>query len=272
MRLIKTVFLAVAVTGAAFRLEAMQQADAGRESSDRIAIEKAIREKGARWTTAESWVSRLSKDEMKALCGTRRERVPPGKARVITLPSLALPAHFDWRDNKGNFVTSVKNQGACGSCWDFAAVAQTESWWKIQNNDASTNLDLSEQFILSCGEGDCNGASIGLALDFIDTVGVPTESCFPYQADDSVPCSDACGSWASQSVNIPGWGYVTLSETVRENIKQAVYRQPVAASFSVYQDFSQYGGGVYQHVWGDYLAGHAVLIVGWDDAEMCWIC
>lgn len=43
---------------------------------------------------------------------------------------------------------------------------------------------------------------------------------------------------------------------------------PVEAAFDVYADFESYTGGVYQHVTGDYLGGHAVKILGWGvDAQ-----
>jgi cathepsin B len=38
---------------------------------------------------------------------------------------------------------------------------------------------------------------------------------------------------------------------------------PVEAAFSVYADFEAYTGGVYQHLTGDFLGGHAVKILGW---------
>ena len=46
---------------------------------------------------------------------------------------------------------------------------------------------------------------------------------------------------------------------------------PIVAAFDVYEDFRDYTGGIYEHVWGDYLGGHAVAIVGYNDAENYWI-
>ena len=38
---------------------------------------------------------------------------------------------------------------------------------------------------------------------------------------------------------------------------------PVEVSFDVYADFEAYKTGVYKHVTGDYLGGHAVKMIGW---------
>jgi C1A family cysteine protease len=237
------------------------------------AVRKAIREKGARWTAEENWVTRLSREEQKRMNGTLPDFPDPAKAMRVRFPrEESLPSHFDWRNNNGNWVTPVKNQGDCGSCWDFSAVAQVESWYKITRNELFSDIDLSEQFVLSCSDGTCDGWSISLALDFIRDVGVPTEECFHYFANDEVACDEACDWWEDEAITIPGWGFVTLNEADVENIKSAVYRHPVSARYDVYEDFSYYGGGIYEHVYGDFLAGHAILIVGWDDAEQYWIC
>ncbi len=37
----------------------------------------------------------------------------------------------------------------------------------------------------------------------------------------------------------------------------------ITAAFSVYEDFADYKAGIYQHVTGDYMGGHAVKIIGW---------
>jgi len=46
----------------------------------------------------------------------------------------------------------------------------------------------------------------------------------------------------------------------------------LAADFLVYEDFMDYPGGIYEHAYGDYLGGHAVAVVGYDDVDDCWIC
>ena len=38
---------------------------------------------------------------------------------------------------------------------------------------------------------------------------------------------------------------------------------PVMAEFAVYVDFFSYGKGIYKHVTGDFVGGHAVKVIGW---------
>ena len=40
---------------------------------------------------------------------------------------------------------------------------------------------------------------------------------------------------------------------------------------TVYNDFYSYTSGVYSHVTGSYLGGHAILIVGYDDVGKYFI-
>jgi C1A family cysteine protease len=252
-------------------------------ASDELAhIKQAIIEKSANWTAGESWVTRLSPEEQKQLCGGRLPEIDPGKVKLLSLPKLtSAPAVFDWRDNNGNWMTPVKDQGwsttsltfICGSCWDFAAVAAIEAWWKIHNAKPDSQIDLSEQFVLSCGELDCwSGGSAEYVFNMASTTGIPTEACFPYKADDAIPCGSACANWQQEAVTIPGWGYITLNEANVENIKSALFRRPVVAYLVVYQDFLYYTEGVYEHVWGELRYGHLVVIVGWNDSEQSWIC
>merc|ERR1712199_51086 len=69
-----------------------------------------------------------------------------------------IPKAWDWRDHKA--VTSVKNQGMCGSCWAFSAVAAVEGIWAITTGQL---VSLSEEEIVQCNFDDdfgCNGGQM----------------------------------------------------------------------------------------------------------------
>lgn len=239
-------------------------------------IKHAIAQHGANWTASETWLMKLLPEAQTRLSAMIPQPSHRAQVKLLSIPLVEnLPTKFDWRNNNGNWVALPKNEYDpiwCGVCWDMAAVGMIESWWKIQNHDPDSVIDLSEQFILSCSNaGSCSGGLSEFVLDFARDVGIPSEACFPYVADDKIPCSAACGNWADEAVHIPGWGYVTLEEASPDNIKSALYRHPLVTEMTVYQDFMSYAGGVYKHVWGNLVYGHQILIVGWDDEQQCWI-
>jgi len=245
------------------------------ETSELKKIQQAIIKKGANWQAGENWVTRLSKEKQKKLCNYKRGPHLLQKGKVINLQTIeGLPSEFDWRNKNGvNWVTAVRDQGSAGSCWSFSTTGQLEAWWKIENSMPDSAIDLSEQFLISCNpNADANsGYNVGEALDFIISEGgIAHEECFPYQGNDA-PYSDCCADWQTNAVTIPDWGYITSNIADVNNIKNAVYRHPVSASFTVYSDFPAYVNGVYEHVYGDEVGGHAVLITGWIDSLECWI-
>jgi C1A family cysteine protease len=109
---------------------------------------------------------------------------------------------FDWRNRHGannilspyydhdtlgtGWLTEVKDQDSCNSCWAFAAVGLTEA---IANLYAVIHIDcdLSEQNLLSCSEaGDCDeGGRAYKALKYIRDSSIILEKCFSYYALDS---------------------------------------------------------------------------------------
>ena len=109
------------------------------------------------------------------------------EAQFTENPAAAAPAALDWRSNKGdNYVTPIRYQGNCGDCWAFATTAALESQVLITTNAPGTNIDLSEQILVSCsGAGSCSGGYPSSASNYIQTVGLPVESCFPYTATDA---------------------------------------------------------------------------------------
>ncbi|MCK5739525.1 hypothetical protein KAH55_10100, partial [bacterium] len=239
-------------------------------------LNQKIQEKGYEWVAAENWTTQLSVEEREQLCGAQLGPAPGTEPKLISLGKLAttaLPEKFDWRDNNGNWVTSVKDQGTCGSCWAFSALAQVEAWYRIQTNNPDTTLDLSEQMLISCsGAGNCeDGGWTTSALDYVVESGIVNEPCLPYQGITDYPCQLECPAEDQQRLQIPGWGYVTLEEVIVNNIKHAVMSHPLSVSFLVYTDFSSYSSGVYEPVSKTLDGAHAVLIVGWDDSEQSWI-
>lgn len=175
------------------------------------------------------------------------------------------PAAWDWREHGG--VTAVRDQGQCGSCWDFAATAAFESAILIREGIA---LDLSEQQILDCNSygDDCSGGWMTSAYEHFMRRGAVGEDCLPYLADDSGICVETHCMILDRLE-----GYRNVTPTVRD-IKAALLTGPVVTVMGVVDDFKLYTSGCYSNP--DYCPpNHAVLIVGWDDnacdGEGVWI-
>ncbi|MCD6549616.1 right-handed parallel beta-helix repeat-containing protein, partial [Candidatus Micrarchaeota archaeon] len=106
---------------------------------------------------------------------------------------------YSWRTAHGeNWLTPVKDQGGCGSCWAFGTIGALEAHINLYYNQ-HIDVDLSEQDLVSCiGAGGCYGGwPPDTALDYIQETGVVDEECFPYSAWDE-PCDDKCDDWSSR--------------------------------------------------------------------------
>ena len=144
-------------------------------------INAAIAREGAEWVAGETSVLRLSHAERQNRLGLLPPVVTEDELVIERFMPMALPSHIDWRDNGGNYVTPIRDQKSCGSCWAFAATAALESVTLITLGTPGVDLNLSEQILVSCSEaGSCGGGSIGTASSFIKNTGLPLESCYPY--------------------------------------------------------------------------------------------
>lgn len=234
-------------------------------------IQEAIEVKNAGWIAGETAISRLPPEEIKRRMGT----IIIEQAETEIIPLIGrLPGQFDWRDNGGNWVTPVKDQGDCGSCWAFGAVGALESLVRITQGNPGFPVDLSEQFLVSCCRRNlgCDGGYMDTTYNYLKRRGAPSEECFPYQALE-LPCFLHCKKWRPEALKIDTWQWVAQDA---EALKNAVLENPVTCAYNVYEDFMYYAGGVYEYVEGDLVGGHAVLIVGWDDNPPegipCFIC
>lgn len=239
-------------------------------------VRQAIQSAGARWTAGETSVSRLSPAQRRQLCGGLAEPFRGGVSQDATpLPAPDLPAAYSWRNVGGkNYVTPVRNQQTCGSCFVFAPVAALESQLLRAYNRPGSDINLSEQIPLACsGAGNC--AAGGYASDastYLQTSGTGKEACYPYiNADGS--CGNACSNWESAPYEVKGWSYANSTfPATAAIIKTAVHANgPVVARMVVYSDFYDYTGGVYSKVSGTEEGGHFVLVVGWDDSQSAFL-
>ncbi|MFH1037379.1 MAG: C1 family peptidase [PVC group bacterium] len=225
------------------------------ESSELEQIQKAIAEKGLYWT-ATNYGRTFSLGELPGKT--------PARTGTYARSGIVLPLFIDWRENGGNFVSPVKDQKTCSSCWAFAAVGAMESAIAIAGGIPGIFYDLSEQILVSCcwrNDG-CQSGSTEYAADFLFTDGAYYEACFPYTASDQ-PCDEACPDWRGYAFLIDDYQPIDPS---LDGLKAAVYLfGPVQVTMDVYSDFSTYQSGVYEYASGYYTGGHAVILIGYQD-------
>ncbi|MCK4302964.1 MAG: hypothetical protein KAY24_01860 [Candidatus Eisenbacteria sp.] len=226
------------------------------------AIQAEIDAHGYNWTAGETSMNQIPPEERLSRLGLL---LPPGESGFLPPEALEecpsdrdLPTVWDWRLEGG--VTPVKNQGSCGSCWDFAATAAFESVIRVYTG---IEVDLSEQQVLSCntyGYG-CAGGLPYAAYELFMFPGAVAESCMPYVYPYTAPCTQHL----CDIIDVLD-GYHDIPNNIT-SLKEHIYDHPVAAGFTVYDDFFSYNGGCYEHEGGS-PANHAILLVGWDD-NMC---
>jgi putative hemolysin len=104
---------------------------------------------------------------------------------IRPLAPSPLPSSFTWRNKDGHdWMTSVKDQSQCGSCWAFSAVGATEAVFNIERNNPHFGLDLSEELLNGGSAGSCCGGWHDAALNIIKNSGIPDEECLPYDVAD----------------------------------------------------------------------------------------
>ncbi|KAM9354992.1 cathepsin Bb [Pholidichthys leucotaenia] len=212
------------------------------------------------------------------------------------LRGIRLPDSFDARQEWPNCPTikQIRDQGNCGSCWAFGAVEAMSDRLCIQT-DGKVSLEISAEDLLTCcdecGMG-CFGGFPSAAWTYWSTNGLVTGGlydskvgCRPYtiapcehhvngtrppcQGEVETPkCVQQCiDGYSPLFKRDKHFGKTTYSvPSKQEQIMTELYMNgPVEAAFSVYADFLQYKSGVYQHVTGEMLGGHAIKILGWGE-------
>jgi len=172
-----------------------------------------------------------------------------------------LPKSVDWR-TKG-YVTEVKDQAQCGSCWAFSATGSVEGAHFKKTNKL---VSLSEQNLVDCSSAEgnmgCGGGWMDQAFDYIiKNKGIDTESSYPYTAQDGT-CnfnSNSIGATITSYTDVKGGDEDDLTKSIASAGPVSVAIDASAYTFQLYKD------GVYdEESCSSTLLDHGVLAVGYD--------
>ncbi len=227
---------------------------------------------GGEWTAQDTSVTTdFSLNGARGLCGLSGE--PPSGEPIQPRGFLAkqdppLPSSLSWANHDGkNWLSPVKDQGPYGTDTAFAAVAALETMLRIQGGDPTQQFDLSESYFWNVGTGRKCPSPGGWSLDDAARQarrGTDSESDSPYSEVANFQEPPA-GAFIYKA------GDVAMVKTV-DKMKQALQTGPLVSGMEVFEDFYRYGYGVYRHALAGSEGYHAILIVGYDDAQGVWIC
>ena len=261
-----------------------------------VEIAKEVNAKKTTWVANEAVPTR---DYAKYLGVLEGEKLP---LKNIT-PLKDLPENWEaaeqWPECPS--LKEIRDQSVCGSCWAFgAAEAATDrlciaSKGKIQDR-------LSAEDLLTCCSGcgfGCDGGWPAVAWVWMQSAGVTTggeygttnwcnayafPKCEHHSTGKYPPCGPTQETPACVKKCQDGYpvayekdkhffekGY-SISSDPAVMKTELMTNGPFEVAFTVYEDFLTYKSGIYQHVSGGWLGGHAVKLVGWgvEDGVEYW--
>jgi len=211
------------------------------------------------------------------------------------------PASFDSRTKWENCksISLVWDQANCGSCWAVSVAGAMSDRMCIHEN---AQILVSAENLMSCCYGlplfscgmGCNGGQPFFAWRYWQNTGIvnggfygSNDTCQPYllapcdhHVDGNLPpcqgtawtpwCHHKCqdgynGDYSSAKTH--GKSHYDVPSKESKIMEEIQTNGPVAATLDVYEDFEYYKTGVYEHVKGNYLGGHAVRMIGWGESE-----
>lgn len=249
------------------------------------------------WKAGNNFGPHVSMEYIKRLMGvhpdSKKHRLPERES--LLKGEYNIPENFDSRKQWPNCptITEIRDQGSCGSCWAFGA-AEAMSDRVCIHSKGEQNFRFSSEDLVSCchtcGFG-CNGGFPGTAWAYWVRHGLVSggsygskQGCRPYAFE---PCehhingsrpacsgegghTPKCLKTCQEGYNIPyeqdlhyGSKSYSVPSRMEEIQKEIMMNGPVEGAFTVYEDFINYKTGVYQHVTGKELGGHAIRILGW---------
>jgi len=183
--------------------------------------------------------------------------------------TTSLPDAVDWRSSA---VTSVKDQGQCGSCWTFSSTGASEGAWAISTGQL---IDLSEQQLVDCATGvtygshGCNGGQMEGADKYLIANGQCSLASYPYTSGTTM--TEGSCKKCSAIAHFTSCADVKPNDQV--SLKAAVFKQPVSVAIEAdTRYFQSYSGGILDAATCGTTLDHGVLVVGYgiDNGKKYW--
>ncbi|XP_045613844.1 procathepsin L-like [Procambarus clarkii] len=179
---------------------------------------------------------------------------------VFSPQTRVLPAAVDWRTS--GYVTPVKNQLQCGSCWAFSATGSLEGQ---QFRKSGKLVRLSEQQLVDCAGGvyqnqGCNGGLMNYAFNYLKAYGSDSEASYPY-----VGVQGTC-KFSASNIAARVTGYVNVASQSESALMTAIATVgPISVAIDAgHSSFQFYSGGVYyEPTCSSTKLNHGVLAVGY---------
>jgi len=259
----------------------------------------SINNAGSTWTAGRNFHPATSHNYLRTLMGVHPSAhlFLPKIKDVIKGSNPDIPDKFDPRTNWPDCPTikEIRDQGGCGSCWAFGAVTAMSDRICIHSK-GEQHAHVSAENLLSCcyscGFG-CNGGFPGAAWSYWSRKGLvsggnygSSQGCQPYEIEacehhvngTRPPCAEGISTpKCHRSCENPNYdvnyevdkSYGQKSYSIKNDVKQIqmelMTNGPAEAAFTVFEDFVNYKSGVYQHVSGKALGGHAIRLLGWGE-------
>lgn len=191
--------------------------------------------------------------------------------RYLLQGLLAEAAPPSWDSRQKGWVGPIKDQGSCGSCWDFSGTGVVEiAYYKAGVLKPDGSDALSEEYTLSCGRnGGCSGDDNVNVLQWAKQTGLPKTSDYgPYAAR-----AQHCAFKQSMTLyKIDDWGFADSSQgqgvTSTEAIKAAIMAYGcVGAAIAADGAFSNVQSDTVFDRTTSQSIDHDIILVGWDDSK-----
>lgn len=200
--------------------------------------------------------------------------VPSPYPRKTTMPlekikkadKIQAPPQYDLRNVGGvSYVSSIKDQGSCGSCWAFGTFAALESrdlkLGLSESNYSEQNLKNCHGFVWS----HCAGGTEDLPAAYLSRLSGPvSEADDPYNiyigtcSTGETPQAYFTDCWFLPDRSVAGYQNV-LKDMIMEYGAVFTAMRWETSSYNYSTKCYRYNG----FYWGN----HALAVVGWDDTK-----